>query len=142
MRSDSNNKELGLDINNGLIECFLDNILQVAYNRKALKSKYIIECNIIDILLNFIGMDKSIILFLTKQDVIINKLKTIDYDKTNLLDYLKKQLNEARIYNCLNENNLTTNEIINCCEALSDCKELIYIEKGKVYEKKFENNYR
>ena len=142
MKSNSNNKELGIEINNGLIECFLDNILQVAYNRKALQSKYIIESNIIDILLNFIGMDKAIILFLTKQDVIINKLKTIDYEKTNLLDYLKKQLNRARIYNCLNKRNSTTDEIINCCEALSECKKLIYVEKGKVYEKKFENNYR
>ena len=72
----------------------------------------------------------------------INKLKTIAYENTNLLDYLKKQLNRARIYNCLDESNSTTDEIINCCEALSDCKKLIYVEKGKVYEKKFENNYK
>ncbi len=102
---------------------------------------YYVETIIMEILIDIIGKKDSLILFFTKQELIVETLKNTPYKKTNLLKYLKQQLKKASIYNDISQRQLSSSaNVINCCEALSDCKnKLSYKEKSKVYEKKFEN---
>ena len=135
LKSNPSNKELGTTINNGLIENFLKLVLEI-YEEQLTFSSFYTEAIIMSIFIDLLGQEESIIYFLTKQDLIIERLKLIPYKKSNLLKYLKKQIEKAASYKFLSEDNISYSEnVINCCEALSDCKNKI-VEKGKIYEKK------
>lgn len=138
LNSNKKNKELGHNINYGLLENFLNIILKQTYNKPSLQNNHFVEAYVTSILIDFLGEKESLILFLTKQDSAIEMLKSLSYEDKSLLDYLKHELKKAEIYNHLSIEKLAQSKaIVNCCEALSDCKDkLVFKEKGKVYEKK------
>ena len=66
LNSNKKNKELGYNINYGLLENFLNIILKQTYNKTALQNNHFVEAYVTSILIDFLGEKESLILFLTK----------------------------------------------------------------------------
>lgn len=128
--SENNNNRL----NQGIIETVTQSIWDFVYPKKIsygfTKGLYLVEIQIVTILIDMMGKERFFSEIFKNPNIIMDKLKSIDYEGTNLFKYLEKQLDPLVKYRGVDEHKANF-DILSSFQALSDCNKMLKLENRK-----------
>ncbi len=119
-------------LDEGITEKITQDVWDKAYPDKeslgSKESRYLMEIQIATVLMDIMGKNGFLDLILDNPKKIVDKLRSIKYQDSNLFDYLEDQMEPLVEFRGRKEDNACF-DIMNSFEALSDCHKVLKLEK-------------
>lgn len=128
------------DSNNRLKEGIVEKITQDAWelfyknieSPGSRESRYFVEYAIATVLMDVMGKAEFLSLIVDNPTVILEKMKSISYQDTNLFDYIEKELQPLVPLRGKNEKqSIDVYSILESVEAISDCSKQLVLKKRR-----------